>query len=135
MAVRGRIRVMATTARILMLGEGRSQVGDAAAALAAHGYEVRIAPADEAGAAHVATFWPDLVLIFFAGCARAELLAQVRSRSGVPLVVWAGGCDREDVVRALRQGADDYVGGQVAVEELEARVVAHLRRARWSAPV
>jgi two-component system KDP operon response regulator KdpE len=81
--------------------------------------------------AQLCTFWPDLVLLHFEGCARTELLADVRGKSRVPLLVWAATWNSEDAVRVLREGADDYLGGQVAVEEVEARVVASLRRAEW----
>lgn len=119
------------TARILVLGEKHSRADHAAATLIDHGYEVRVVPADAVGAAQVGAFWPDLVLLHFEGCVRTELLAEVRQRSGVPLMVWAGTWNTQDAVRMLRQGADDYIGGQVAVEEVEARVVANLRRAEW----
>jgi len=62
---------------------------------------------------------------------REWLLAQVRGSSLAPLMVWAERCDNGDAVRALRQGADDYMDGAVEEEELAARVVAHLRRAQW----
>lgn len=119
------------TARILVLGEGAGRAGDAAAALVERGYDVQVAPANAAGVEHVATFWPDLVLLSFEGPAREDLLAQVRGSSGAPLMVWAERCDNGDAIRALRQGADDYMNGSVEEEELAARVVAHLRRAKW----
>ncbi|MBN1138605.1 MAG: hypothetical protein JXM73_18610 [Anaerolineae bacterium] len=120
--------------RILVLSEARGRVDEVEAALVARGYQVRVVPANRRGVADVGTFWPDLVLVHFDGRARVDLVSAVRGRLGVPLMVWANCQDREDAVRALQQGADDYVGGQVAVEELAARVGAQLRRVRWSCP-
>ena len=119
-------------ARILVLSEGRGRVGAAASALATHGYEVQVVPANGAGVGHVTSFWPDLVLVHFADRMQPGLVADVRSRWTVPVVVWAGRRDQADALQTLRQGADDYFGGEVEVEEVEARVVAQLRRARWS---
>jgi DNA-binding response OmpR family regulator len=119
-------------ARILVLSAGRGGVGAAAAALATHGYEVQVVLANGTGVRQVTAFWPDLVLVHFDDRMEPGLVADVRSRSTVPLVVWADRGDQVDAVQTLRQGADDYLGGEVEGEEVEARVVAQLRRARWS---
>lgn len=121
-------------ARVLILAERREAVRQAAARLAAEGYEVQVAAATAAGLAGLAAPWPDLVLLCFDGAPRAELLAEVRCHWGAPLLVWAGPGGRDQAVRALQAGADDYVDGPLALEELTARVVAHLRRAQWCGP-
>lgn len=117
--------------RILILAERHEAVRQVAARLAAEGYEVHVAAATAAGLAGLSAPWPDLVLLRFDGALQAELLAAVRCRWSMPLIVWAGSRNRADAVDALQAGADDYVAGPLPLDELAARVVAQLRRAQW----
>ncbi len=121
-------------ARVLILAERQEEVYPAAARLVAEGYEVRVGPCTAAGLASLVPPWPDLVLFRCDGLPQVDLLLDVRSRSAAPLMVWANDGDRDEAVQALQAGADDYVDGPLTLDELAARVVAHLRRARWSGP-
>lgn len=58
-----------------------------------------------------------------------DVLAAVRSRSRVPIIVVSGEEEREAKIAALANGADDYVTKPFDVAELIARVRAVLRRA------
>ena len=57
-----------------------------------------------------------------------EVLTQVRRRSQVPVIVLTARTSREDRVRGLQIGADDYLCKPFAPEELIARMRAVLRR-------
>lgn len=62
-----------------------------------------------------------------------EVLSQVRSRSGVPVLMLTA-CDRlEDRIIGLEMGADDYLVKPFSMAELEARVRSLLRRSRLAA--
>ncbi|MBX6377274.1 MAG: response regulator transcription factor [Clostridia bacterium] len=54
---------------------------------------------------------------------------EIRSRSGVPILMLTARQDEQDVVQGLELGADDYVTKPFSARELLARVRALLRRA------
>ncbi len=57
-----------------------------------------------------------------------DLIAEVRKRSSVPIIVLSARSEEQQKVRALDAGADDYVEKPFRVAEFLARVRAHLRR-------
>jgi len=72
---------------------------------------------------------PDLVLldIMLPGQSGIEVCGQIRSKSGVPIIMLTARGDTEDVVLGLEAGADDYVVKPHNGAELLARVKARLR--------
>ncbi len=58
-----------------------------------------------------------------------EVVARIRERSGVPVVVLSARRDQRDKVVALDAGADDYLTKPFGMEELLARLRAAQRRA------
>jgi two-component system response regulator MtrA len=72
---------------------------------------------------------PDLVLldIMLPGQSGIEVCRQIRSKSGVPIIMLTARGDTEDVVLGLEAGADDYVVKPHNGAELLARVKARLR--------
>jgi two-component system response regulator MtrA len=75
------------------------------------------------------THSPDLVLldIMLPGQSGIEVCRQIRSKSGVPIIMLTARGDTEDVVLGLEAGADDYVVKPHNGAELVARVKARLR--------
>ena len=73
---------------------------------------------------------PDLVLLdlMLPGHDGIEVCRQIRSESGVPIVMLTAKTDTVDVVLGLESGADDYVMKPFKTKELVARVRARLRR-------
>jgi PAS domain S-box-containing protein len=73
---------------------------------------------------------PDLVLLdlMLSGTSGFDLLKQIREVSGVPVIMLSARERVEDTVRALRMGADDYIGKPFSPSELLARIEAALRR-------
>ncbi|HJZ37131.1 MAG TPA: response regulator transcription factor [Solirubrobacterales bacterium] len=67
-----------------------------------------------------------------------DILREIRQSDGIaarfdpqlPILIVAKGKDRADRVRALDEGADDYVEKSASYEELRARIGAVLRRCR-----
>jgi two-component system KDP operon response regulator KdpE len=57
-----------------------------------------------------------------------DLIAHVRERSDIPIIVITGHTDLGDVVTALAAGADDYLVKPIQPSELGARAIALTRR-------
>ena len=72
----------------------------------------------------------DLILLEHSvqGSSGFDLLTQVRSWSGVPVLFIGESSNSDEAVRALNVGADDYISRPFSIPELLARVGAILRR-------
>ncbi|MCT9929025.1 response regulator transcription factor [Planotetraspora sp. A-T 1434] len=64
----------------------------------------------------------------------AEALKMLRAISDVPVIVATARDDEAEIVRLLRDGADDYIVKPFSGDHLNARLEAVLRRARYGAP-
>lgn len=64
----------------------------------------------------------------------SELLKMIRAVSSMPVIIATARDDREEIVRHLDAGADDYLVKPFSAEELEARVRAVLRRTESGKP-
>jgi two-component system response regulator MtrA len=73
---------------------------------------------------------PDLVLLdlMLPGMSGLDVCKQIRSESGVPIIMLTAKTDTVDVVLGLESGADDYVMKPFKPKELTARIRARLRR-------
>ncbi|HEY3048911.1 MAG TPA: two-component system response regulator KdpE [Polaromonas sp.] len=102
------------------------------AALEAEGWQVFEADTAQRGLTEAGTRKPDL-LVLDLGLPDGDgldLIRDVRSWSGVPIVVLSARVDEADKIAALDAGADDYLTKPFGVGELLARVRANLRRPR-----
>ncbi len=77
---------------------------------------------------------PDLVILDIMMPKRngLEVLQEIRRRSDVPVIMLTALGRPDDVVKGLYMGADDYIPKPFTFKEVEARVRAALRRARWA---
>jgi two-component system KDP operon response regulator KdpE len=99
--------------------------------LKSHGYDVRVA-ADGVSALETFEDWrPDLVVTDLAmpNLDGLELCRRLRAISQLPIIVLSVRGEERNKVEALDAGADDYVTKPFGMDELLARVRAHLRRA------
>lgn len=64
-----------------------------------------------------------------------ETLSQLRAVTDAPIIILSAMSQKENVVRGLREGADDYVPKPFVGDEVVARVEAALRRAGPKEPV
>jgi two-component system response regulator MtrA len=73
---------------------------------------------------------PDVVLLdlMLPGMSGIDVCREIRSDSGVPIVMLTAKTDTVDVVLGLESGADDYVVKPFKPKELVARIRARLRR-------
>lgn len=98
--------------------------------LTQEGFEVFSAPDAAAALAVVRSTRPDLVILDV-GLPDQDgfaLLRRLRAETDVPVIMLTARGEVEDRVRGLEAGADDYVAKPFHLEELLARVRAHLRR-------
>jgi two-component system, OmpR family, KDP operon response regulator KdpE len=101
------------------------------ASLAMQGYEVRTANDPEEGLQVFRDWPPDLVItdLMMPGMSGVEVCRAIRSRVATPVIVLSVRDHERSKVEALDAGADDYVTKPFSIQELLARVRAHLRRA------
>ena len=100
-------------------------------ALVAQGYDVRTANEPEEGLRVFRDWPPDLVItdLMMPVMSGIEVCRFVRSRGSTPVLVLSVREHERSKVEALDAGADDYVTKPFNIQELLARVRAHLRRA------
>ncbi|MBI4300539.1 MAG: response regulator, partial [Chloroflexi bacterium] len=73
---------------------------------------------------------PDLVLLdlMLPGASGFDVLERIREFSEAPVIFLTARSQQEDMVRALKMGADDYITKPFAPAELQARIEVALRR-------
>ena len=101
-------------------------------ALEAEGWQVHEADTAKKGLIEAGTRKPDL-LVLDLGLPDGDgldVIRDVRSWSGVPIIVLSARSDETDKIAALDAGADDYLTKPFGTGELLARVRANLRRPR-----
>ncbi|MEQ9001157.1 MAG: response regulator transcription factor [Coleofasciculus sp. B1-GNL1-01] len=95
------------------------------------GYQVSVAPDGFAGLVKARESQPDLLILdwMLPGVSGLEICRRLRSTGDkVPILLLTAKDEVSDRVAGLDAGADDYVVKPFSVEELLARVRAHLRR-------
>jgi DNA-binding response OmpR family regulator len=94
------------------------------------GYEPMEAASAEEATAAIRDEAPDLVLldVMMPNVDGIDLLAEIRTRSTIPVIMLTGRADEADRILGLRTGADDYVIKPFSPGELTARIESVLRR-------
>jgi two-component system KDP operon response regulator KdpE len=117
--------------RILIIDDEPQITRVLRAALSAQGFDVRTAN-DPEEALQVFREWPpDLVItdLMMPGLSGVEVTRAIRTHSATPVLILSVRDHERSKVEALDAGADDYVTKPFSIQELLARVRAHLRRA------
>ena len=124
--------------RILVIDDEPQITRVLRAALSAQGYDVRTANDPEEGLRTFKDWPPDLVItdLMMPGTSGIDVCRAVREQGDIPVLVLSVREHERSKVEALDAGADDYVTKPFSIQELLARVRAHLRRApeRTTAP-
>ena len=101
------------------------------AALSAQAYDVRIANDPEEALLLFEDWAPDLIItdLMMPGISGIEVCKAIRKQATTPIIVLSVRDQERSKVEALDAGADDYVTKPFSIQELLARIRAHLRRA------
>lgn len=99
--------------------------------LGAAGYRVAVAENAAEATAMLATEKPDAIILDLGLPDRSglDVIAEIRMRSPVPIIVLSARDDERSKVEALDLGADDYISKPFGMAELTARLRAALRHA------
>ena len=125
--------VMSMRSQRVLVVDDEPRVREVVAAyLERDGYRVDQAGDGEAARARLESGEPDLVIldIMFPGASGLDLLAELRKRTDVPVILLTARAEETDRILGLELGADDYVVKPFSPRELVARVRTVLRRAR-----
>jgi two-component system KDP operon response regulator KdpE len=116
--------------KILVVDDEPSILATVAPLLRARGYEVFTAMNGRSALESVDRDTPDLIVLDLglSDLDGVEVCRIIRESVSVPIVVLSARGAEDDKVRALDEGADDYVTKPFAVEEFLARIRAALRR-------
>ncbi|NJL85917.1 MAG: response regulator transcription factor [Leptolyngbyaceae cyanobacterium SM1_1_3] len=119
------------TAKILLVEDEEKLAKFVQMELSYEGYEVSVANDGLAGLMAARDQEPNLVILdwMMPGLSGVEVCRRLRSTGGkMPIILMTAKDSIEDRVAGLDAGADDYVVKPFSIEELLARVRAHLRR-------
>ena len=117
--------------RILIIDDEPQITRVLRAALTAQSYDVRTANDPEEGLQVFKDWPPDLVItdLMMPGMSGVDVTRSIRTHSATPVLILSVRDHERTKVEALDAGADDYVTKPFSIQELLARVRAHLRRA------
>lgn len=96
------------------------------------GFEVKVVPEARAAASVIKEWMPEAILVDvrLPRIDAFALVSTLRRITDVPILMLSPPCEAAQKVRALAQGADDYIAGPFDSQELEAYIRARLRRPR-----
>lgn len=125
-----------TSPTVLVVEDDTDLAEEMSVALADYGMRPVTAATWESALAAVASARPDLVVLDqrLGRLDTLPRLAELRSRTSVPVLVLTGNRAETDRIVALEIGADDFLLKPISGRELVARIRAHLRRVQQVAP-
>jgi len=121
---------LATKGRILVVDDDASLAEMLTIVLRQEGFESRMVTRGDEAIDAFRDYRPDLVLLdlMLPGRDGIDVCKEIRTESGVPIVMLTAKGDTVDVVVGLESGADDYVVKPFKPKELVARIRARIRR-------
>ena len=122
--------------KILVVDDDSSLAEMLTIVLRNEGFEPRVCSSGDTALSVVREFKPDVVLLdlMLPGKDGVDVCREIRSESGVPIIMLTAKTDTVDVVVGLESGADDYVVKPFKPKELVARLRARLRKFEEAAP-
>ncbi len=124
-----------TRGRVLVVDDDASLAEMLTIVLRQEGFDSQMVTRGDEALAAFRDYRPDLVLLdlMLPGRDGIDVCKEIRTESGVPIVMLTAKGDTIDVVLGLESGADDYVVKPFKPKELVARIRARVRR--FEAPV
>lgn len=118
--------------KVLVVEDEKSIAHFISTVLNNNGYEAMRARTGQEALSMVSSHCPDLIILDLGlpDMDGMDLLRQIRSWSGLPIVVVSARSHERDKVSALDQGADDYLSKPFGTAELLARVRTAIRHTR-----
>jgi EAL domain-containing protein (putative c-di-GMP-specific phosphodiesterase class I)/DNA-binding response OmpR family regulator len=135
------LRSTDTEARVLVVDDDDAIRRLVSISLRRAGFDVLEAASGEAALAVIEGKAISLVIldVGLPGISGTDIVHALRERpqtATLPIILFTGNCDEYDLVTGLGAGADDYLAKPVRLDELIARVRAHLRSsAAWSTAI
>ena len=119
-----------TRGRILVVDDDASLAEMLSIVLRQEGFDSHLVGRGDEAMEAFRSYRPDLVLLalMLPGRDGIDVCKEIRSESGVPIVMLTAKGDTIDVVVGLESGADDYVVKPFKPKELVARIRARVRR-------
>ncbi|MFT3872760.1 MAG: MtrAB system response regulator MtrA [Nocardioides sp.] len=116
--------------RVLVVDDDASLAEMLTIVLRQEGFDSLVCDRGDRAMAAFHEYRPDLVLLdlMLPGLDGIDVCKEIRSESGVPIVMLTAKSDTIDVVLGLESGADDYIVKPFKPKELVARVRARVRR-------
>lgn len=120
---------MSTRIKILIIEDDKSISSFITTSLEGNGYKATAALTGREGLSLAASFCPDVILLDLGlpDMDGLEILKQIRSWSGVPIIVISARTKEQEKVDALDLGADDYITKPFGTGELMARIRTSMR--------
>ncbi len=117
-------------ARVVIVEDDRTVRTVVVDYLRGKGYDVREFADGTSARQALRSYTPDILILdrMLPGVTGDHLLAEVRTRSDLPVIMLTALDSAAARVNGLEQGADDYLTKPFALRELELRVATHLRR-------
>jgi two-component system response regulator MtrA len=122
--------------RVLVVDDDASLAEMLTIVLRNEGFEPRVCATGDRAFAMFREFRPDVVLLdlMLPGKDGVDVCREIRSESGVPIIMLTAKNDTVDIVVGLESGADDYVVKPFKPKELVARVRARVRKFEEAGP-
>lgn len=119
-----------TKGRVLIVDDDAPLAEMLGIVLRQEGFDSLVCPRGDRALSDFRDYRPDLVLLdlMLPGKDGIDVCKEIRSESGVPIVMLTAKGDTVDVVVGLESGADDYVVKPFKPKELVARIRARVRR-------
>lgn len=116
--------------KILLIDDDPLITRPLARSLESHGYTVSIAENGKDGLEQALTTRPDIVVldVMMPEMNGWDVCKELRSKSGVPILMLTAMSEEIDRILGLELGADDYLTKPFSARELAARIKAMLRR-------
>lgn len=122
--------------KILIIEDQKSLADMIALHLEEEGYHTELIHDSKLAISTLMRFKPDIIVtdLMFSGRAEFALISQIRQFSTVPMLIISNNNVLNIRIRALDDGADDFLCKPFSLRELNARIKALLRRSGRSIP-